>query len=431
MRIRVLSLLFLLIAGSLTLSLIRGQEQPIPPGPPAVLPAPGALPAPAKVDAPTKLAGPARDFSRLPPLPRQMLFAARRGADWLYRMNGIKGRFLPGYLPALKKEMEADHFLNQAGAAYALAHSARLLGEERYAARAAQAIFALLEETAPGRTNSTVRHTVLPSAAVNRLGAAALLVLAINELPAPQPDLLDKSEQLCNYVRSQARPDGSLALNEAGDPPTDDEVNQYPGLALYALLRSQKHRPTAWKLDLARKALPFYAGWWRTHKNLAFVPWQTAAAAEAYLQSRERPFSDFVNEMSDWICTLQYAQIDRDLSRVLWCGGFMSYVEGRPLETAPDVGCAAYAEGLAQACRVAREVGDSARHTRYSEALERCLQFLATLQYTEANTQHFADWYRPRLLGAFHASHVDGNLRIDNTQRAVSALALYIEFVGS
>ena len=91
-----------------------------------------------------------------------------------------------------------------------------------------------------------------------------------------------------------------------------------------------------------------------------------------------------------------------------------------------QISSASYAEGLAEACRVAREQGDLAHYRQFSEALERCLQFLATLQYTEANTQHFADWYRPRLLGAFHVSHVDGNLRIDNTQHAVSALALYL-----
>jgi hypothetical protein len=85
---------------------------------------------------------------------------------------------------------------------------------------------------------------------------------------------------------------------------------------------------------------------------------------------------------------------------------------------------------LIEACRVAREQGDVGRHQRYLETLERSLQFLTTLQYTDANTQHFADWYRPRLAGAFHASHQDGNLRIDYTQHAVAALVGYLEHVA-
>ena len=59
--------------------------------------------------------------------------------------------------------------------------------------------------------------------------------------------------------------------------------------------------------------------------------------------------------------------------------------------------------------------------------LERSLQFLATLQYTEAGTQHFAQWYRPRIVGAFHLSPTDGNLRIDHTAPAVTALVGYVE----
>ena len=46
-------------------------------------------------------------------------------------------------------------------------------------------------------------------------------------------------------------------------------------------MRSQRHRPAAWKTEAVRKALAYYRPWWRTHKNMAFVPWQTAAYAEA------------------------------------------------------------------------------------------------------------------------------------------------------
>ena len=73
--------------------------------------------------------------------------------------------------------------------------------------------------------------------------------------------------------------------------------------------------------------------------------------------------------------------------------------------------------------------GDLPRYRRYREALERCLQFLTTLQYTDANAQHFAEWYRPMLVGGFHASGQDGTLRIDYTQHAVCALVQYLSYV--
>ncbi len=429
MRSRLVRFLVLVLAGGTTLSLIHGQDRsaapPAPPSPPAAPPHESLI-APAR-----PRPGP-REFPNLGPLQQQMLNSAQRGADWLFRMNGVKGRFLHGYLPALKAEMEGDNYLRQIGAACTLARAARFTGEERYAARATQAILALLEETVADPDDPQVRHLALASVVINRLGAAGLLVLAINELPTPQADLLEKSEQLCRYIRRQARPDGSLRCDDSGedagaaaDPV--ESVSSYPGMALYALARSQQHKPAPWKLDLLRKAAAYYRSWWQAHKNPAFIPAMTGACTEAYLLTREAPFAEMVVEMNDWLCGLQYDQIDP--RHLLWLGGFMGWSDGRRVESTPDVGSAAYAESLADACRTARAVGDVERHQRYAAALERALQFLVTVQYTDANTQHFADWYRPRIVGAFHASHRDGNVRIDYTQHAVSALVQYLDRV--
>jgi hypothetical protein len=362
-----------------------------------------------------------------------MYLSVQRAADWLYRLNRPDGRFVYGFLPTLSTVMEGDHYLRQVGAAVALARAARFTGDERHAARATQAVLTLLADTTTDPKDPEVRCTALPSSVVNRLAAAGLLVLAINELPAPQEDLLKQSEQLCNYIRRQQLPDGSLCYADTPaemKPSADDPegVNYYPGEALYGLMRSQQRRPAAWKTDVVRKALANYLPWWRLHKNMAFVPWQTAAYTEAFLLTKEPPFADAVNELSDWVCGLQYERLDP--RRPLWVGGFMTWVDGKPAETPPQVSSASYAEGLAEACRVARQMGDLTRYRRYSAALERCLQFLATLQFTEANTQHFAAWYRPRLVGGFHASDQDGNLRIDYTQHAVCAMVQYLAYVA-
>ena len=67
------------------------------------------------------------------------------------------------------------------------------------------------------------------------------------------------------------------------------------------------------------------------------------------------------------------------------------------------------------------------RYGRYAAAVQLGLQFTARLQYTEAGCSHFAEWYRPRLVGGFHASHQDGDLRIDYNQHAVSALLQFLD----
>jgi hypothetical protein len=347
-------------------------------------------------------------------------------------MNTVKGRFLPGFIPAINAVMEDDTFLRQAGAALALARAARYSGNEALAARATQAVLALLDDTVTEEeAGGTLRHTPLPSSAVNRLAGAGLLVAAVNELPAPQDDLLKKSEELCAYLRKQQRADGSLTWTEGDDKAAEADpegVNLYPGAALYGLMRSQAHRPAAWKTDLVRKALAYYGPWWRDHRSMTFVPWQTAAYAEAFLLTKERPFADFVWEMNDWLCTLRHEGLNARHPE--WLGGFMTWSGGKALATAPDVSSASYAESLAEACRVAHEAADLPRHQRYAGALEGCLQFLATLQYGDANTQHFAPDYRQWLVGGFHASHQDGNLRIDYTQHAVCAMIQYLENVA-
>src|SRR5262249_51236826 len=122
---------------------------------------------------------------------------------------------------------------------------------------------------------------------------------------------------------------------------------------------------------------------------------------------------------------LQYDQIDP--RRMLWYGGFMSYTDGHKIESSPHAVSAQLAGAPADACRVAHAAGDAPPYQRRSDALQRGLQFLVTLQYTDANTQHFADWYRPRLVGAFHATPSDGNLRIDHTAEAVCAMLGYLD----
>ena len=108
----------------------------------------------------------------------------------------------------------------------------------------------------------------------------------------------------------------------------------------------------------------------------------------------------------------------------------MSWADGKAVDAPPTVGSAVFNESLAEARRAARVGTDPTRHQRYTEVLRRGLQFLVRLQYTDANLQHFEEWYRPRLAGGFHASSQDGNLRIDYAQHALSALAMYLEDVG-
>jgi hypothetical protein len=401
------------------LSLCAGQDRPAPGTAVAAQPS-GASNQPA--------AQPSVDLSKWEFFPKQIYLSGQRASEWLQRANRADGRFVYGYIPALRTPMEGDSYLRQTGAAFALAKAARYYKDDKAEALAIQAVVTLLVDTAPEDAKEPkVRVCTLPPNAVNRLAAAAMLVQAVAELPAPKADLLDQADQLCNYLGKMQRNDGSLVANDGGAD-EGDAADYYSGEALYALTHSYQHRPAAWKLDVVRKALPYYQARWRGAKNLAMVPRHTAAYTEAYLLTKDKAYADCIFELSDWLCTFQFQQLDP--LHPLWVGGFMSCADGKPVPAPPQIVSAAYAESLADAARIARQVGDVTRWQRYKDTLERCLQFLTTLQYTDANSQHFAEWYRPVVLGAFHASPTDGNLRLDYTQQALSAMVQYLIYVA-
>jgi hypothetical protein len=366
-----------------------------------------------------------RDLTKLTPQQRHFYLSAKGGMEWLLRVNRADGRFLPGFIPALRTPLDSDNYLHQAGATLALARAATFFHDDRAAAVAKQALLTLLLETAVD-PKTQARHTAAPEAFLNRLSTAGYLTLAIHELPNPANDLLQHADQLTHYLRLQQQPDGSFAC-AADDPKARAGIIQTcSGPALHALMRSHALRPAAWKVDSVKKATTHYHAWWKQNKNLTMVPDHTAANAEAFLATKEQAFADRVFEMNDWLCGVQIANVDH--RRAHWAGGFPPTGEG---SAAPDIRSATAAASLVEACRVARAAGDAARLNRYRAALEGCLLFVTTLQYTEANTQHFADAYRHAyLVGGFHHSHQDGNLRIDSAQHALAALVHYCKHVA-
>jgi hypothetical protein len=367
----------------------------------------------------------------MPAFTRQVHTSALRGAEWLHGVSSpVTGRFMYGWVTALHVPLEGDHYLHQAGAAFALARAARYFGDDRYTLKARQAVLSLMAETTPDPRDPACRHTVFPAIAVNRLAAAGLLLMAIHELPAPADDLLKQGEELANYIHKQQRDDGSFRVVEGSDetPKDLETVQTYPGVALYGLMLSQRHRPAAWKTEVARRALPFYAAWWKANPNVACVPMLSAAFAEAYMVTKEPAFAAGVFEMTDWLCGLQYAKGEG--RSPAWAGGFKGFADGKPVADVPTVQSAAYLEGLAQACRVTRQVPDAARFERYKDAAGNACQFLGGLQFGDDTTRHFAPNHRPLLLGGFYASHQDGNVCVTANRHAVAGMIAYLTFAA-
>jgi len=375
-----------------------------------------------------------RDGGKLPESAQPIFYSAARGLEWLKLANKPDGRFVYGFQPSLRVQIDGDNFVSQAGAAFALARASRYFRDERGSAIARQAALALLMETTL-ETGKPIRYTDAPPGLVNRLAAHGLLVSAICEMQTPGNDLLEKADQLCNYLRQTQRSDGSLAdpnspplQGGAGGGRSDEIDGTHAALALQGILRSHKQRPAEWKIEMARKARPFYHVLWTTTKSTSLACSLTPAHAEAYALTKDEAFADTVFAMNDWLVSLQYRD-EFDADRKHWAGGFPRMKDGKSEANAPDIWSSLQAVSLAEACRVARLKGDLARLKNYERALIANCHFVMSLQYTPAKTQHFVEKYRPSILGAFHASHQDGNLRIDYTQHPLCAMVQYLDAV--
>ncbi|MCI0705456.1 MAG: hypothetical protein L0241_30720, partial [Planctomycetia bacterium] len=404
---------------------------PMPPVPPKPFPAAGVPTTP--TPPPTSNETPLSKFEPLAAFPPTTQFAVRGvllGSDWMVRMNQSNGRFLFGYLPALRRSMTGDHDLKQAQAALAMAQSAKFTGDQKQSAIANQAILTLLASTKIEDTQPKSRVPVHMSLVCNRVGFAATVALAIYELPNPSDKLIEDAEMLCAFLRSQLRADGSVHYTDGpNDVPMQIDpagVNEYPGFALQALAMSNRFRPADWKKEAVKKGVAFYHAAFRAKPNPMMAATISPAATELYLQTKLTELTAAAFEMNDWLCQLQIPTTDPKCPQ--WAGGFRTMANGQMTDTpAGAVETGLYVQSLAYAYQLTRVTGDLTREGKYRPAMADSVNFLAALQFLETNTRHFENTFRVNmLLGAFHLSPTDGNLRIDATARAITGLLRFL-----
>ena len=190
-------------------------------------------------------------------------------------------------------------------------------------------------------------------------------------------------------------------------------------MAIYGLVLSQRNRPAAWKREAALKAIQYYHQKWQADPSLSGGAWLTLACCECYIQGPDKKLAGYAFEISDWVCEQQYGQ---NASNPKWLGGFKARANGKPALVQPRIDAALNLEAIASACLVTRHLPDAQRYNKYREALGMGSEFLIGLQFGEANTLHFSPGYRTAVIGGFHPSHDDGNLRLDYNHHAVCAL---------
>jgi hypothetical protein len=400
--------------------------QPPVPGTAAIPPTPPVLPTtPAAATAASAGEVTLAQFDPLNSFPATTQSAVRSavlGSNWLARMSQSNGRFQYGHRPALRQAMDGDNDLAQAKAALAMAQAARFTGNERQAAIAGQAILSLLALTKFDPADPSVRVPVAPSQTCNRVGFSAVLALAIFELPGADARLAAEGERLVEFIHRNLKTDGSVhyidSLTETATKTDPAGMNEYPGLALQAVAASQRVKPAAWKAEAMKKAVEHYRAAFKAQPHPMLAATLSPAFAEWYLQSKSNEAAAAVFEMNDHLAGVQYPA--GDPRHPLWAGGF------RPapnVEGEPGFDCGWHLQSLAAGYRVLRLNPDLARAERYHQVIADAVGFATGLQYAESNTRHFDNNYRAgSLIGGFHLSPTDGNLRLDATAASVIGL---------
>ncbi len=394
----------LLAVGILVLLVVVVSAQPpllpvspttLPIAPPVVPPSPPGDPMPPKPPMPFPMVGvpmpappvaghetPLSKFDPLAAFPAVTQFSVRGvllGSAWMAKMHQPHGRFLYGYNPALRQPMSGEHDLKQAHAALAMAHAAQFSGDSKQAAIASQTILALLAATKIEPTDANCRTPVQASFVCNRVAFAAVLALAIYELPGAADKLIDDAERLCAFIRTQLRTDGSVHYTDGpNDVPTQIDpvsVNEYPGFALQALAVSNRVRPAEWKKDAVKRGIAYYHALFRKAPHPMLVATLTPAAAELYAQTKLNEAVTAVFEMNDWLCALQIGSTDPRTPQ--WAGGFRPVANGKTTNDAPaTTDTALFVQSLACAYQLTRATGDLNREGKYRPALTGAVEFL-------------------------------------------------------
>ncbi len=411
-----------LVVGFLVVATASAQAPPQP-LPPSITGTPLPAPIVPAAGIATTTAPIARfaNLNAYPPETVAAIYSLRAGSDWLWRMNQSNGRFFPGLLPAVRMPLDSDLDVRQAYATLALAEAARFTGDERYAARATQAALALLTLTRLDPADATCRVPALAADKGNSVPFAALLCLALLELPNADAKLLADAEALGVYLRKRIQPSGAILMSDEPTSADSDADAMGSGLALRALVATHKLKPDAAKKDAILRAIGYSANQFKARKSPQLAAAMIPAVADVYLNMGKDPaLAALAFEMADTLCGCQYSRADA--RSVAWVGGFkLSSPE-------PGLDSLQATSALAMAAKLTRQVPDLTRFVRYRQAANDGLAFARSLQFSDENAEHFEKAYRVRfLVGGAHLSPSDGTVRIDATGQLVSAQLAFLQ----
>lgn len=326
-----------------------------------------------------------------------------------YRQTS-EGFFSYEFLPGRDMYWPTDNWVRQTATSWALAQHASQRKSDESAHALDRALKAMTSLIKPLEGVDRASYVNTPDDK-NPLGATALVCLAM--LDGPNPDrYAEYTGSLVRAMASLQRPDGSFRTSF---PPSSVESSQdyFPGEALLAIARYYTRERDCDLRAVCDRSLPYFQAYWRERRSPMFIPWQTQAWAELARATHLQKYADFVFELSDALLT---AQIEgRTGDAAIFNGGFDVHGSGRA-----GISTAVYVEGLVEAWRTARMLGENDRAARYADAIRKACRFVVQLRFKLQEAFYIQS---PQdVIGAMRDTPSDPSLRIDHNQHALAAL---------
>jgi hypothetical protein len=338
------------------------------------------------------------------------------GADWILSMQEETGRYNYWYNPKLNKYSSKydDNFLRQAGTGYSLLLVYEQLREEKYLISALKNLEYLFQF----KQNIDSVGSFFLYKQKAKLGGIALPMLTMlkyRELTNDtiyDEDLKNFTETviyLQSYYKSGKFKSTYIYRGDYNYEETSGwESSIYPGEAMLALTFMYKQFKDERYLKSLNDAFYYYSKKGRWMKS-SFIPWTASAFSELYTIEPEKKYAKFVYKM----CNYTLHQQNLNANRITY-GSFGS---------APTVFTSTSFEGIGDAIQVARLINDKERERKYTERSLIAYNWLFKLQYIEN------DSVPEQAIGGFRRSLHQPEIRIDNTQHAISAMCRGLKYI--
>jgi len=359
------------------------------------------------------------------PSREELLAAATEAGRYLTRSVKANGRFVYQYFPTTDTESEDYNITRHAGTAFSMME---LYGATRdpELLEAAERAVKFMADAAQPITVGGLEAAALVDDDVTYLGANALAALALAEYAKTTGNrqYVPLMLRFGRYIQGVQREDGSFIQGQEFPSGRALPVNSpyFPGEALFALLRAYLVEPVDGWLDVAEKGAQYLINVRDAGLSIEELPndhWLMYALNELH---RLRPQPLYLQQelrLAQAIPLIQH----RNPEFPDWFGGYYFPPRSTPAATRSEAMAAAY--------RLARDFGETEAAEAILASVKQSVRFQLQTQFRPESAMYLQD--PQRVLGGFHGSLTEFDLRNDYSQHSISsllALAQILEDLG-